>query len=678
MKAGLQRLILACAVVAATGIVVFDRWIDQTILPDLHPETSRVVLDRDGVLLRAYAVSDGRWRLPVSLADVDQTYIAQLIAYEDKRFRTHSGVDPLAMLRAVAQAMAKGKIVSGGSTLTMQTARLLEQGHTGSFLGKLRQIRLAWALERRLSKDQILALYLQLAPFGGNIEGIRSASLTWFGKEPRRLNPAEAALLVALPQAPETRRPDRNPEQARSARDHVLQRSGKAGILPADEAIAALGEPIPDSRRDFPILAPHLADRLLTSAIGMEIRTTLDGQLQGALETLIRDAVLDLDPRLSAAIIVADHQTGAILAEIGSADFLDQGRAGFVDMTRAPRSPGSTLKPLIYGLAFEAGIAHPETLLDDQPTVFGSYAPQNFDRKYRGTVTARRALQLSLNIPAVALLDAVGPAQLLARMRRAGADPSLPEGGAPGLAIGLGGLGLSLHDLVSIYAAVARGGQTVTLHETPVSPQEGQPLLLANAAWQVADILAGVAPPANAAAGRLAFKTGTSYGSRDAWAIGFDGQHVIGVWMGRADGAAMPGVLGADLAAPVLFEAFSRLKTATTPLPAPPRSALTGSTGALPRHLQHFYARGTELAVANLAIAFPPDGAKLELTGPGDALVMKARNGQLPMVWLVDGQPIASAAFGRTASWVSNGRGFVQISVIDALGNAARVDVVVE
>jgi penicillin-binding protein 1C len=242
-----------------------DSWIDATILPPLVVATSVEVRDRDGALLRAYTVADGRWRLGVSPTEVDPFFLRLLLAYEDNRFYTHSGVDPWAMLRAAGQALMSGHVVSGASTLTMQVARLLEDSGTGQFAGKLRQMRLALALERHLTKDQILAIYLQLAPYGGNIEGIRGASRVYFGKEPRRLTPAEAALLVAIPQSPETRRPDRALPRATAARDRVLDRATLAGLIDPDQATAARREPVPDHRRAFPQLAPHLADRARTA-----------------------------------------------------------------------------------------------------------------------------------------------------------------------------------------------------------------------------------------------------------------------------------------------------------------------------------------------------------------------------------------------------------------------------
>ena len=676
-------LLAAALAIASGGALGFDRWVDATALPPLTPETSAVVVDRHGALLSAYTVADGRWRLPVALAAVDRGYLDQLVAFEDRRFRSHHGVDPLALARAGVQSLATGRVVSGGSTLTMQVARLLEEGPTGTLRGKLRQMRVALALERRLDKDAILGLYLTLAPYGGNLEGLRAASLAWLGKEPRRLTPAEAALLVALPQSPEARRPDRAPDAARAARDRVLARAADAGALDPEEAAAARGERMPTARRPFPALSPHLADRLVAARPGAgEIATTLDAGLQARLEALVAERARSLGPGISAALIVADHRTGEILARIGAADRLDPARGGFVDMSLAVRSPGSTLKPLVYGLAFEAGIAHPETIVEDRPMRFGAYAPQNLDRTYLGPISARTALQASRNLPAVALLDAVGPAQLAARLRRAGATPRLPPGGTPGLAMALGGVGLTLDELVRLYAAIAHGGQAATLSETTGrAGGSGAPVLDATAAWYVADVLRGTPPPANGAAGRIAFKTGTSYGHRDAWAIGFDGAHVIGVWFGRPDGASVPGALGLEAAAPSLFDAFARLSADPAPLPPPPGSALTVTASELPAPLRRFHARGALDVGGGPEIAFPPDGARVDLglgRGAGRPLAVRLGAGAPPFRWLVDGAPIPVDPFARQAEWRPDGVGFVDLAVIDATGRAARVSVFVE
>ncbi|MFQ5438715.1 MAG: transglycosylase domain-containing protein, partial [Paracoccaceae bacterium] len=360
------------AVLASAGWLAFERWVATTELPPLANGHSVTVLDRDGALLRAYTVDGGRWRLPVSPDDVDPAYVAALIAYEDKRFYRHRGVDPWALGRAFRQALVNGRIVSGGSTLTMQVARLLENSGTGRWGPKLRQIRMALALERRFSKQRILQLYLERAPYGGNLEGVRAATLSYFGKEPGRLTAAQRALLVALPQAPESRRPDRHPQAALAARNRVLSRLVAAGALLADEAEGALSEPIPTRRIAFPAMAPHLADRRVAADPARPVhRLTLRRALQVSLERLARVHVANKAPGLSAAILVMDHRSGEILASVGSAGFLDRERQGFNDMTRAIRSPGSTLKPLIYGLAFDAGLAHPETLIDDRPVYTG-------------------------------------------------------------------------------------------------------------------------------------------------------------------------------------------------------------------------------------------------------------------------------------------------------------------
>jgi penicillin-binding protein 1C len=661
---------------AAMGRDGFDRWVDATVLPSLLVETSVQVLDRDGALVRAYTVADGRWRLAVDLEDVDPRYIDMLLTYEDRRFYDHAGVDLRSMARALWQAASSGRIVSGGSTLTMQVARLLEDGTTGEVGGKLRQMRVAMALERRLTKDQILSLYLHLAPFGGNLEGVRAASLSYFGKEPRRLTPAEAALLVAIPQSPETRRPDRAADRAEAARDRVLARAVRFHLIDAEEATAALSEQVPGTRQPFPAHAPHLADRARAEDPSRATHElTIDLDLQEKLEKLALQSVQGRGDQLQIALVVADHASGEILASVGSAAFTADARQGFVDMTTALRSPGSTLKPLIYGLAFDQGLAHPETVIDDRPMVFGTYAPQNFDKLFHGEIRLRAALQLSLNIPAVALTDALGPAKLLSAMGKAGVASKIP-GDQPGLAVALGGVGVTLQDMVQLYAAIARGGLALPLTWHKEGDRaEGQRLISAVAAWEVADILAGLAPPPGAPSNRLAYKTGTSYGHRDAWAIGFDGRHVIGVWMGRADGTPVPGAFGAEAAAPVLFQAFNRLKPQLDPQPPAPAATLLVSNPQLPPPLQRFRPRDAVFAAAPdaPAVAFPPDGSDVELLPAG--LKVSVRGGTAPFTWLLDGTPVAVALAEREALLPSPGTGFVTLSVIDAEGRSARAQV---
>jgi penicillin-binding protein 1C len=694
VAAGLFALFALLIVAAAGAVVETIRDIERQLPAPPQPAeiaASPVVLDRNDRLLRAFAIADGRWRLPVSPADVDARFLDMLIAYEDRRFFQHDGVDRQALARAAGQFLAAGRIVSGASTLTMQVARLVDGGPTRSIAGKLRQIAMARLIEKHLSKNEILTLYLTLAPYGGNLEGIRAASLAYFGKEPARLTIAQAALLVALPQAPERRRPDRDADAARAARNRVLDRLAVAEVIDRDSAEVAKGEHVPKRRRSFPMLAAHLARSAVAADPERQAtRLTIDGDLQRSIERLAGDRIAGLGEKMSAAIVVADHRTGEVLASLGSAGLLDDARGGHVDMTKAQRSPGSTLKPLIYGLAFEQGLAHPESLIEDRPTGFAGYAPTNFDGYHRGTVTIREALVQSLNVPAVVVLDAVGPAQLVARLRRAAADPTLPDLTAPGLAVGLGGISISLRDLVSLYGAIARGGSSLALADgteglaAQTTRRTGLPVLERGAAWYVADILADLPPPTNGSPGRIAYKTGTSYGYRDAWAIGFDGRHVVGVWIGRPDGAPVAGLSGATVAAPLLFEAFNRIGPQRVPLtPPPPGAIAAAATAALPAPLRRFRHPDDRLVEPDSApqIAYPPDGVAVDLgiaDGAPARLVIKVRNGAPPFTFFANDIPIARPPFARSESWQPDGAGFVALSVVDAKGRSDRVTVFVE
>jgi penicillin-binding protein 1C len=645
---------------------------------------STLVVDRDGRLLRPYTTPEGRWRLPATREDVDPRFLAMLFAYEDRRFLSHHGVDPLAFGRAVTQLVANGRIVSGASTLTMQVARLLEPRSERSFIAKLRQMVRAIQLEQALSKDEILALYFSLAPYGGNLEGIRAASLAYLGKEPRRLTLAESALLVALPQSPEARRPDRSAATARASRDRVLDRLAAAGIVPADEIERAKQETVAEGRRPMPALAPHAADAAVAAIPSRAVhRLTIHAPLQKTLEDLARDRARALGPALSIAILVVDHDTGQVQARVASSDYFDMSRSGQVDMTQAVRSPGSALKPLIYGLGFEDGLIHPETLIDDRPVRYGSYAPENFDLSFQGTVTVRRALQLSLNVPAVVVLDRVGASRFTARLAQAGGALVLPRGEVPGLAMGLGGVGVTLNDLVMLYAGVARLGNTIALTERMDASGEAplpRRLMEPVAAWHLGHVMLGTPPPENAAGGRIAFKTGTSYGYRDAWAVGFDGKRTIGIWVGRPDGAPVPGLIARSAAAPVLFEAFARTGSLPAALPAAPRGALVASNSRLPPPLQRFRSIGAagEGADAQVRIMFPPNGSRLELArdsdGRSEPIALKLTGGVGPLTVLVNGLPVDNSQNRRnTVFFEPEGPGFVRLTVIDAAGSTDSV-----
>jgi penicillin-binding protein 1C len=661
-------------------------------------EASVVVVDREGRMLRAFTTPAGTWRLAAKPNEVSPLYLRMLLAYEDRRFWSHPGVDPIAVARAAWQWAGNGRIVSGGSTLSMQVARLLEP-EPRSLAAKAKQAFRALQLELALSKDEILALYLARAPYGGNLEGVRAASLAWLGKEPLHLTAGEAALLIALPQSPAATRPDRRPEAAKKARDKILTVLEQRGVLSPQMAAEARAEPIPRLRRPLPFLAPHATAELKERAPKslLRIESTLDAKLQETMEALARSELAGLPQESNIAIVVADHATGAIRAYVGSADFFDARRQGQVDMVRAIRSPGSTLKPFIYGAAFDLGLVHPETIVTDGPTRFGDYRPENFQRHYMGEVSVRVALQQSLNVPAVAVLDRIGPERFTGLLRSAGITLRFENAAErPGLPVALGGVGTSLADLVTLYAALGHRGVAQPLRlETSFSPAaEGKRIVSAGAAWHLARILES-APPPNDALPRaflnrpfdVAYKTGTSYGFRDAWAVGYDGKHVIGVWVGRPDGTPSPDRYGRVTALPILFKAFdlvpeTRNGSAGRAMPERPSDAHIASNERLPRTLRRFEPRHVRLAAtpdrpapASLAISFPPANATVGLEKKGEAdphLFLVAEGGAKPLRWIVNGRPLETKPGGQVF-WRVDGEGFVRVTVIDADGRTASV-----
>lgn len=664
-------------------------WLDHKYPPPLgdEPDLSREVIDRNGHLLRAYAAKDGRWRLAVDLDKIDPDLIAMLVTYEDRRFYDHHGIDPLAILRASGQLLRNGRIVSGGSTISMQLARLLEPREQRSLGAKLKQALRALQIERRLTKREILERYLTLAPYGGNLEGIRAASLAWYGREPKGLGVGERALLVALPQSPEGRRPDRYHQRAIQARDRVLERMVDAGFLEAHEAERARNDTVPNYRRALPALAAHASDRALAAATdGKPAQLAYDARVQANLEQVAKEAADRIGPKISVAILMVDARTGDILASVGSPGFFDSSRSGWIDMTRIARSPGSTLKPFIYALGFEEGLIAQQTIIEDRPTDFGGYRPKNFDMRYQGDVSVREALQKSLNVPTILVLDAVGPSRLVSRFKSSGVTIALPKGEKPGLALGLGGLGLTLRDLVQLYTALANQGRAAELSDVPQVSAKLTQIYERPAVWQIGDILSGIVPPDGAPARSIAYKTGTSYGYRDAWTIAYDGHYVIGVWAGRPDGAAVPGLSGFGSAAPIAFEAFERSGIGITRLPQAPAGALRQQFHELPLTLQKFSSPADRVAINGTResaphIIYPPEGARIDLDSQSAtpaSLALKLQGGRAPFRWLANGKLIDRPARNRNASWQPDGSGFSTFTVIDAIGRADTVRVFIE
>lgn len=561
----LRRVELA---VAALGLLVLALDLACPLPQPTATAPTLTVLAADGTPLRSWASSDGAQRHPTTPEAVSPLYLQALLAYEDRWFRWHPGVNPAALARAAWQWARHGRIVSGGSTLTMQVARLVDEQAAGRSLpAKLRQIARALQLELHFSKQEILALYLNLAPMGGPLEGVETAARAYLGKSAADLSHAEAALLVALPQSPTRLRPDRAVAAAQAARDKVLTRMQTLGVWPAADVADAKLERVfaPPLRARW--LAPLAAERLRQQAKreGKQeavIATTLDAGLQARLEQLLADRLNTLPDAASMAALVVDNRTLEVRGYVGSADFTDARRGAHVDMVRAHRSPGSTLKPFLYAMALDEGLIHSESLLIDAPQNFGGYAPGNFQADFSGPVSVAEALQRSLNVPAVDLLDRLGPERFAGQLRHAGLRLRMPANAAPNLSLILGGGSTSLEELVGAYTALARGGLAGRPRLTPDEPVTEARLMSEGAAFIVREILeSGGRPgsPFRESNQRVAWKTGTSFGFRDAWALGVTDRYTLGVWIGRPDGTPNPGHFGANAAAPLLRDLAAAL-----------------------------------------------------------------------------------------------------------------------
>ncbi len=543
---------------------------------------STLVLARDGTPLRAFADADGIWRYRVRLDEVSPTYLDALLSYEDRWFYRHPGVNPAALARSLWQAVANGRVVSGGSTLTMQVARMLEP-IPRTLSGKFKQIWRALQLEWRFDKHQILEMYVNLAPFGGAIEGVQAASHAYLGKSAASLSDAEAALLVVLPQAPSRLRPDRHPQAAQRARDKVIDRLRDLGNWEAARATDARIEQVAARRLRAPMRAALLAERLRQRNPGMTlVQSTIDSAQQTRIEARVAAHLRRLPERNSVAALVVANDSLETLAYVGSADLFDAKRAGHVDMVRAPRSPGSALKPMLYAMALDQGLIHSMSLLVDAPQSFDGYQPSNFMERYQGPVSATQALRLSLNVPAVDLLDRVGVVRFASTLENAGLRLRMAEGATPNLSLILGGGATSLEELVGAYLALARGGLAATPRLQPDDPVQTRYLTSEGAAWIVRRMLErdpnddlGSSSFASASRVSLAWKTGTSYGFRDSWALAVTPQHTIGVWIGRPDGTPLPGQFGAITALPLLIEIADGLPSVRSRDLSPPPTSVS-------------------------------------------------------------------------------------------------------
>ena len=618
------------------------------------------VIDAQGELLHVLMADDERYRLKTHPQDVDSTFLDLLMAYEDQRYYDHHGVDWLAMTRAAWQLATRGHIVSGGSTLTMQAIRLMEP-KPRTLWNKLDQMRKAIAIERSHSKDQILSLYLSLAPYGSNIEGVQMASLSWFGKWANELTPAESALLVALPQSPERRRPDRFPLRANEARALVLERALNKHIIDPNYLTTALLSPLPKRIKTMPKMAPHLAYRLRIEG-SFQGKTTLNLEYQATLNTIAK--LTNLQPHTNMAIILAHAKTGEIKAYVGSQSYTDFSQVGAVDYSQAIRSPGSTLKPFIYAQAASERLIHLNGMIKDEVINIRGYQPQNLSRRFHGDITIGEALQRSLNIPAVKVLNKLGPERFKSKLGQA----QIPLRNGEGLPIALGGAGLTLHELVSLYTALGNEGKVTKISASPAdaikSREEAQSVFGAAAIAQINHLLSNNTAGAGRLHGRIkrqavAYKTGTGPGGSDAWAIGTNGDYVVGIWIGSPSGDYLSKNTGLAQAVPVMNKVFDRL---------PVGQLIQQAPQAAPEALVSVDKDKTELVVR-----FPVDSSVIEGRGVSVPIPIVLENAKYPVLVLVNGQESLWIPAAGAANVTLHQAGTYQFSLIDGDGKSASV-----
>ncbi|MDR1979266.1 MAG: penicillin-binding protein 1C [Synergistaceae bacterium] len=541
-------------------------------------DVSPTLYDAEGRLFHMRLSLDSEWSLPVPLSEMGKWLPVVAVGVEDRRFYSHGGVDPLALLRALWQNTTARRVVSGASTITSQVIRLSisermpdPADRRRGMAVKAREFIQALKLERVMSKDKILEVYLNRAPFGGNIRGVQAAALIYFGKPASKLSPGESCLLIGMLKGPSLYRPDKRPEAARQRRDFIVRLLEKRGVFTADEAKLALLESLPSRWVQPPLRAFHFAEMILNAEPSPRAATTLNLEFQTKLEAILDRAVATLPDTVTAAAGVVDNQTGGLVAWVGNARFGKGNRSSWVDCGLALRSPGSALKPFAYLAAFDKGLLTPGSLLADSPLAFSGRAPRNFDLTYRGAVSARVALSDSLNAPAVRVLRMAGPDNVLQLMRGFGLELN-EQASHYGDSLILGGCEVSVLQTLSAYSALATGGlrRRVALLKKDLYVEkdlysenpEGTRLASAEAAWMVTDILddksrlSAFTRETLGGEWHVAFKTGTSYGLRDAWTAAWTPDYTVVVWVGDPSGDPWPGLVGAQVAAPIALSAL--------------------------------------------------------------------------------------------------------------------------
>ncbi len=525
----------------------------------LEPSWSRQILYSDGEVMRTTLSQDEKWRVFLPLKEIDPLLIKTTLCYEDRFFYYHPGINPFSVVRAIFQNLKAGKIVSGASTITMQLARIVEPKKR-TILSKLVEGFRALQFELRLGKDRVLEMYLNLAPYGGNIEGVGAASLAYFGKLPHKLAPEQVAFLVSLPRNPLI---FKDMKKLREGRDRVLECMFKRGIIDEKEYKRAVATSLPAGRKPFPFEAPHASDFLLSKYPGeREIKSTIKRYLQKRVESILssyRKSIFS-SGATNASVVVIENETGRVRALVGSLDYWDRSIDGQVRGFYAFRSPGSALKPFLYALAIEEGVINPEMLIEDAPYRFSNFSPINFSGKWSGLVKAEDALAYSLNIPFVLILRRTGYRKFIDRLASGGlVGPFSPED--YGLTVITGGMDVRLLELTNLYSALARGGvyMDYTLVEGTRRDKRkifrpGAVLLTLRALGKRnrpdAPDLASFTMPRTV----VYWKTGTSWGRRDAWSIGFVRKYTVGVWVGNFNGEGAEGIVGAKIASPIMFD----------------------------------------------------------------------------------------------------------------------------
>lgn len=565
-KQKIIRLVKKSIILIASFVLLF--FLLNLIFPlRINIEYSKTIADVNGEVVNSFLTKDDKWRMYTELNEISPLLKKTILAKEDKYFYSHPGINPFAIGRAALKNMIHFRRTSGASTITMQVARALEH-RKRTFGSKFIEMFRALQLEMKYSKDEILQLYLNLVPYGGNIEGVKAASLLYFSKNPDHLSLAQIVSLSIIPNRPSSLVIGKSNEKIILERNKWLQRFREENIFTKAEIEDALSEPLDAKRNTVAHLIPHLSYKLQSTTADLNIKTTIQPSVQNKIEKITEDYIrrLRLNKIRNAAVIVVNNETHEIVSYVGSADFKDTTDAGQVNGAAAIRQPGSTLKPLLYALSFDAGLLTPKTIINDVPVHYAGYNPENYDKKFNGYVSVEYALEHSLNIPAVKILDKLGKEKLISTLISANFNQIKKDQQKLGLSLILGGCGATLEELTGLFSAFANNGVYVQPSCIKKDQSKGREIISPSAAFLITEILSKVNRPdfplawsATEHMPKIAWKTGTSYGRKDAWSIGYNKKYTVGVWVGNFSGTGVPELSGANTATPLLFKIFNTI-----------------------------------------------------------------------------------------------------------------------